>query len=228
MNPHSNSCVLLFVKSPIKGQAKTRLAAEIGEDSAVGLYKCFVEDLIALVENLDVQVRLCFYPPGGKLNFLEWLGERHCYVAQTGNDLGERLKNAFDNAFKEGFSKVVAIGSDSPDLPEDFLRQAFKELDSYDAVIGPSSDGGYYLVGFSQKSFLPEAFDNMSWSSDSVFEQTLRVLKRNRQSVHLLPLWHDVDTAADLKSLLLRTRNTAFEKSRTYFCSTANGVVEQA
>jgi rSAM/selenodomain-associated transferase 1 len=219
MSPHSNNCVLLFVKSPVRGRVKTRLAAETGEDFAVGLYKCFVEDLISLVENLDVQLRLCFHPPGTKLNFSEWLGEQHRYRSQTGNDLGERLRNAFESAFsafEEGFSKVVAIGSDSPDLPVDFLRRAFEELESHDAVIGPSSDGGYYLIGFSRSSFLPDAFDNIAWSSDGVFEQTVCTLKQHGRDVCFLPLWHDVDTAANLKSLLLRTKNTPFEKSRTY------------
>lgn len=221
MSPYNNSCVLLFAKSPIKGQVKTRLAAQTGEDFAVELYKCFVEDLISLVESLDVQLKLCFYPPNTKLNFLEWLGEQHCYRPQIGNNLGERLKNAFNNAFKEGFSKVVVIGSDSPDLSVQFLIEGFDVLSSYDAVIGPASDGGYYLIGFSKDGFIPEVFDNISWSSDSVFEQSVSILKRHGRNVYLLGLWHDVDTVADLKSLLSRTRNTVFEKSRTYLYLTA-------
>lgn len=224
MCPYKQSCLLLFVKSPIKGQVKTRLAAETGADFAAELYKSFVEDLISIIENLDVQLTLCFYPANAKLSFLEWLGERHCYRPQTGNNLGERLKNAFSNAFEEGFFNVVAIGSDSPDLPEDFLRQAFKELESHDAVVGPSSDGGYYLIGFSKDRFTPEVFDNISWSSDSVFEQTDHILTLHRRNVYLLPLWHDVDTIADLKPLLSRTRNTVFEKSKTYLYLTADGL----
>jgi rSAM/selenodomain-associated transferase 1 len=154
--------------------------------------------------------------------FLEWLGERHCYRPQTGKNLGERLKNAFDNAFEEGFSKVVAIGSDSPDLPVHYLKESFEVLQAHDAVIGPANDGGYYLIGFSKEGFIPEAFDNISWSTDSVFEQTVSILKRHGRNVYLLPLWHDVDTIADLKSLLFRTRNTAFEKSKTYLYLTAD------
>ena len=154
---------------------------------------------------------------------LEWLGEQHCYRPQTGNNLGERLKNAFDNSFEEGFSKVVAIGADSPDRPVNYLIESFEALAAHDAVIGPANDGGYYLIGFSKEGFIPEAFDNISWSSDGVFEQTVRILKRHGRKVYLLPMWHDVDTIADLKSLLLRTRNTAFEKSKTYLYLTADG-----
>lgn len=220
---HNNTCLLLFVKSPIKGQVKTRLAAETCGDFEVELYKYFVEDTISLTENLDVHLELYFYPANTKSTFLKWLGEQHCYRAQTGNNLGERLRNAFGNAFEEGFSNVVAIGSDSPDLPVHYLTESFEILDAHDTVIGPANDGGYYLIGFSKEGFIPDVFDNISWSTDSVFEQTVSILKRHGRKMYLLPLWHDVDTIADLKSLLLRTRNTAFEKSKTYSYLTANG-----
>ena len=175
MNAQDSNCILLFVKSPARGQVKTRLAADIGEDAAVGLYRCFVEDLVSTVGTLDAGLRLCFHPPETKQHFLQWLGEQHSYIPQTGDGLGERLKNAFTDAFEQGFSKVVAIGSDSPDLPESFLRQAFEELDSHDAVVGPSSDGGYYLIGFSEGSFAPGTFERvipifLSTNSPRIFD----------------------------------------------------------
>lgn len=215
MGARDNNCILMFVKSPTAGQVKTRLAAEIGEDAAVGLYRAFVEDMLATVEKLDATFRLCFYPPEAKSLFLEWLGEQHSYIPQTGDDLGGRLKNAFADAFEQGFSKVFAIGSDSPDLPESFLRQAFEELDSHDAVVGPSSDGGYYLIGFSARSFAPEAFDGIAWSTSAVFAQTRMKLKTRGLNVHLLPQWHDVDTRSDLDGLVARNENTSFGSSRT-------------
>ena len=218
-----NNCLLLFVKSPIKGQVKTRLAAQTGGDFEVELYKCFVEDMISLVENLDAHLEICFYPPHMISTFSEWLGQQHCYKAQIGNNLGERLRNAFDKALEEGFSNVVAIGSDSPDLPVHYLIESFEALEEHDTVIGPANDGGYYLIGFSKEGFIPEVFDNISWSTDGVFEQTVSIAKQHGRKMHLLPLWHDVDTIADLKSLLLRTRNTAFEKSKTYSYLTADG-----
>lgn len=223
MSPYKHRCLLLFAKSPIKGQVKTRLAVETGADLAAELYKCFVEDLISIIENLDVQLTLCFYPPNAKLSFLEWLGEQHCYKPQIGNNLGERLRNAFDNAFEEGFSNVFAIGSDSPDLPVHYLIESFEALPAHDAVIGPANDGGYYLIGFSKEGFISDVFDNIFWSTDSVFEQTVSILKRHGRTVYLLPSWHDVDTIADLKSLLLRTKNTVFEKSKTNLYLRAGG-----
>jgi rSAM/selenodomain-associated transferase 1 len=215
MSTYKHNCLLLFAKSSIKGQVKTRLAAEIGEDFAVKLYKCFVEDLISLVENLDVHLEIYFYPPHTRLNFSEWLGEQYCYTPQVGDNLGERLKNAFDNAFEVGFSKVVVIGSDSPDLPENFLRLAFKELESHDVVIGPSNDGGYYLIGFSRTSFLPVAFDGIAWSTSAVCKQTVEILKRHKLKIYLLPEWYDVDTRSDLEKLIARNKDTAFGQSKT-------------
>ncbi|MDT8300309.1 MAG: TIGR04282 family arsenosugar biosynthesis glycosyltransferase [Sedimentisphaerales bacterium] len=210
-----NNCLLLFVKSPIKGQVKTRLAAETGGDFALELYKCFVEDIISLAENLDVHLVVCFCPADRKMTFSEWLGEQHCYRAQMGNNLGEKLRNAFENAFEEGFANVVAIGSDSPDLPEEFLQLAFKELESHDAVIGPGSDGGYYLIGFSRTSFLPVAFDDIAWSTFAVCKQTVDILKKHKLKMHLLPEWHDVDTRSDLEKLIARNKDTAFVQSKT-------------
>jgi uncharacterized protein len=218
-----NNCLLLFVKSPIKGQVKTRLAAETGGDFAVGLYKCFVEDIISLAENLDVHLEVCFCPANRKTTFSEWLGQQYCYNPQVGNNLGDKLRNAFENAFEEGFTNVVAIGSDSPDLPANYLSESVEVLAEYDVAIGPANDGGYYLIGFSKEGFIPEVFDNISWSTDSVFEQTVSILKQHGRKIHLLPLWHDVDTIADLQSLLLRAKSTAFENSRTYSYLKANG-----
>ncbi|MHC4511480.1 MAG: TIGR04282 family arsenosugar biosynthesis glycosyltransferase [Planctomycetota bacterium] len=205
MGPHNNSCILLFAKSPAGGQVKTRLAAEIGDDFTVELYKRFVEDLISLIANLDVHLELCFYPPHTRLDFSEWLGEQYCYTPQVGDDLGERLKSAFDGAFEEDFSKVVAIGSDSPDLPQDFLRQAFKKLEY----------GGYCLIGFSRTSFLPAAFDDIAWSTSAVCEQTVEVLKKHKLDIYLLPEWYDVDTRSDLEKLIARNKDTAFAESKT-------------
>ena len=215
MSKQSRNCIVLFVKSPTKGQVKTRLAVEIGEDAAARLYRCFVEDVLSTVEKLEVDLRLYFYPPEARRLFLQWLGEQQSYIPQRGNDLGERLKNAFANTFGQGFSKVVAIGSDSPDLPVSFLRQAFEELDFNDAVVGPSSDGGYYLIGFSADSFTREVFDGIAWSTSAVFKQTQRRLKSHGLSVHTLPQWHDVDTRADLDGLIARNEDTRFASSRT-------------
>lgn len=216
MDRQRDNCILLFVKSPTAGKVKTRLAAEIGDDAALGIYRCFVQDLLSMVKNLDVGLRLLFHPPEAMSQVQRWLGDRHSYRPQRGDDLGARLKNAFAGAFEEGFSKVVAIGSDSPDLPEEFLREAFDKLESHDAVIGPASDGGYYLIGFSEDSFVTEAFDDIAWSTSTVYDQTRERLRAKGLKVRLLPLWHDVDTRADLDGLVARTGNGPFSSSKTF------------
>jgi rSAM/selenodomain-associated transferase 1 len=197
------------------GKVKTRLAAEIGEQATASLYKCFVEDLLSMIKNVDSGLQLCFHPPEAMTQVQRWLGNQHSYRPQRGDDLGSRLKNAFTGAFEDGFSKVVAIGSDSPDLPEEFLREAFDKLESHDAVIGPASDGGYYLIGFSEDTFLEEAFDDIAWSTSAVCDQTQARLKAHGLNVHLLPLWHDVDRQSDLDRLLARNENSPFGKSKT-------------
>jgi rSAM/selenodomain-associated transferase 1 len=216
MNTHSSNCILLFVKSPTAGKVKTRLAAEIGEDMTVGLYKCFVEDLISMIDNIECGLELYLHPPEAMSQVRRWLGDRHSYRPQRGDDLGRRLQDAFAGAFEEGFSKVIAIGSDSPDLPEGFLCEAFDQLESHDAVIGPASDGGYYLIGFSEDAFVAEAFDSIAWSTSAVCEQTRARLKERGLSVHLLPLWHDVDSRSDLEYLAARNEKTSFGLSRTF------------
>ncbi|MHC4570126.1 MAG: TIGR04282 family arsenosugar biosynthesis glycosyltransferase [Planctomycetota bacterium] len=215
MNTRSSNCILLFVKSPMAGKVKTRLAAEIGKQATAGLYKCFVEDLLSMIENVDSGLHVCFHPPEAMSQVQQWLGDQYSYRPQRGDDLGSRLKNAFADAFEDGFSKVVAIGSDSPDLPEKFLREAFDKLESHDAVIGPAGDGGYYLIGFSEDSFLEEAFDGIAWSTSAVCDQTRARLKAHGLNVHLLPLWHDVDTQSDLDRLVARNGNSPFRKSKT-------------
>lgn len=216
MNTQSSNCILFFLKAPTAGKVKTRLAAEIGEQAVVGLYRCFVEDLLATVEKVDSGLRLCIHPPGAMSEVRQWLGDRYSYRPQRGDDLGQRLKNAFAGAFEDGFSNVVAIGSDSPDLPEEFVREAFVKLESHDAVIGPASDGGYYLIGFSEHSFVPEAFENVAWSTSTVCDQTRARLAAQGMSAHLLPLWHDVDRQSDLDELIGRNGNTPFRNSRTF------------
>lgn len=216
MSAQEDSCILFFVKYPDVGQVKTRLSSELGNEAVVSLYKDFILDMLSTIEKLGLPIEIFYRPDSAKEKLASWLGQQYSYVPQRGEDLGERMRNASLHAFNKNFSRVVIIGSDIPDLPADFLREAFLSLESRDAVIGPAGDGGYYLIGFTRTSFLPEVFENISWSSDSVFNQTVSILKQYKRKVYLLPQWHDVDTSADLKSLLLRNRNTDFEQSRTF------------
>ncbi|MHC4575406.1 MAG: TIGR04282 family arsenosugar biosynthesis glycosyltransferase [Planctomycetota bacterium] len=160
-------------------------------------------------------LRIFFEPADALPNLRSWLGSHYSFVPQTGRDLGEKMKNAFIHGFAEGFSKLVLIGSDLPDLPADFLKQGLHALDTHDAVIGPSSDGGYYLIGFTKDAFLPKTFKNIPWGQTNVFQRTMNILEQHPKTTHILPQWHDVDTLGDLKSLCLRYEQSSLDQSRT-------------
>jgi hypothetical protein len=224
MNRDSKNCVLSFVKYPFPGRVKTRLARQLGANAAADLYRNFVTDILATLKSMDVNIKIAFAPFDSKNKFQQWLGKKYSYIPQIGRDLGQRMKNAFLQTFSGGFNSVIVIGSDSPDLPAEYLELAFYALDTNDVVIGPSSDGGYYLIGFTRETFLPEAFERISWSSDNVFVQTINILKQHRQSLFLLPQWYDVDTLANLKTLVQRNKNTGFRKSRTLTYLTAKNL----
>ncbi len=208
-------CVLFFVKSPTSGRVKTRLARELGPANATGLYKSFVLDILAVLSGLDTNFKICFTPPEAQDALANWLGNGFSYLPQKGRDLGARMKNAFEQAFADGFDRVIIVGSDIPDLPADFIRQAFSALDTHDAVIGPSTDGGYYLIGFSKDSFVPSAFENITWGTEKVLKQTLGALNECKRKPYMLPRWHDVDDMSGLKILVERAENTGFQNSRT-------------
>ncbi len=227
MSPVIENCILFFVKYPSAGSVKMRLARQLGQDIATELYKNFVVDLLAALRDLNVNFKIVFDPSDAKGRFEQWLGKEYSYMPQISRDLGQKMKNAFLQAFDEGFNNVLIIGSDSPDLPGEYLNLALMALDTNDVIIGPSSDGGYYLIGFARDAFLPEAFDRISWSSDSVFEQTVSTLAQHKRKIYLLPQWYDVDTLSDLKSLLMRNKNTAFKESGTFSYLVTNRLLGQ-
>lgn len=228
MNGKGDKCVLLFVKSPRCGWVKTRLAGQLGAEFAAEVYKHFVIDTLEMLGNLSCDLRIFFDPLRDEEKFKRWLGSMYSYVPQQGGNLGQKMENAFRHVFAEGFSKAVVIGSDAPDLPAGFIESALRVLDFYDTVVGPADDGGYYLLGFSKQSFLPDAFEKITWSSSSVCTQTLSVLEKHSRTFYLLPQWCDVDTLADLRTLILRNKNTAFYHSETMQFLLNSGIIPEA
>jgi hypothetical protein len=122
-------------------------------------------------------------------------------MMQQGEDLGERMKNGFVEAFAMDFKRVVLIGSDIPDLSLELIDEAFTSLREKDAVIGPSLDGGYYLIGFKNKTFSSQVFKGIPWSTERIFEQTTKILEREGLTVHFLKPLRDIDTIEDLRNL---------------------------
>jgi hypothetical protein len=115
------------------------------------------------------------------------------------------MSNAFRKAFDTGFKRVVLVGSDIPDLPLEVIEEAFISLKEGDATIGPAYDGGYYLIGFKEKTFSPQVFEGLAWSTATVFAETMKVLKQFDQRVHTLKLLRDIDTIEDLRHLDIGT-----------------------
>lgn len=188
--------LLIFQKNPLLGKVKTRLAATIGEEKALDIYHQLVE--LTLKEALKTHFEIfIFYSdfipvhkPSAMLN----------YELQKGNDLGERMKNAFRKVFQLGFNKALIIGTDCPEIKAELVTQAAQLLDAKDLVLGPAEDGGYYLLGM--KTLQQEIFEQVAWSTESVLKQTLEKAGRKELKVSLLEMLNDIDTAEDLKKFI--------------------------
>jgi rSAM/selenodomain-associated transferase 1 len=201
-------CLLFFIKNPEKGKVKTRVASAIGDKMAMKLYRRFLLEMLSTLNRGTFLFYLCFHPENSLNDLKDWLGDHYLYTPQMGENLGQRMKNGFVEAFSMNFKRVVLIGSDIPDLPLEFIEEAFNSLGEKDAVIGPSLDGGYYLIGFRDKTFSPKVFEGIPWSTERVFEDTMKILKQEGLLVHTLPRWRDIDTIEDLKNLPGRSTNS--------------------
>jgi len=207
------SSILFLVKYPERGRVKTRLAATLGNDTALALYQGFVVDLLSVL-NTCGRPRMIYYAPAEAQDRLRaWLGPEDSYTAQRGSDIGERMKNAFLDAFETGVEQAILIGSDVPAITADILDEGLRSLACNDVVIGPAMDGGYYLIGFNAGSFQPNAFDGIAWSTDTVFERTMAILSRSNHRVHVLPTLRDIDTPEDLEAYL-KTRASRCSEQR--------------
>jgi len=224
MYSNNRQCILFFTKWPQAGQVKTRLSKDVGAEHGTRLYTLFVEDLAETLKRSEAQIICCFHPAERKEAFRRWLGSGFRYLAQEGQGLGERLEHAFVHAYSLGFDRVIVIGSDSPDLPASLLDRALESLKCHNAVIGPSDDGGYYLIGFHVDIFCPSVFRDIEWSTERVFDQTLRKLNQAEVDVQMLPKWQDVDTGRDLDQLVRRNADTPFAASKTFGYSRQQGL----
>lgn len=220
MDPANNitCCIAIFSRAPDKGRVKTRLSKDLDETVVVNMYKNFVLDILQKIKSSKIQYKIFYDPPDTKNVMADWLGADNEFILQQGDDLGERMKNVFTTMFENSISRAVIIGTDFPDLPVKYLFEAFAGLKKSNAVIGPTFDGGYYLIGFNKDSFLSHAFDHMPWGSNRVFKNTMALLNETNLSVHVLPKWRDVDTYGDLKDLIkfLKINSNAAPKTYQY------------
>lgn len=196
-----------MVKYPERGKVKERLAQSIGKIAATDLYKMFIHDTLTTVQSLDIPFHIAVYPPAAQSRFEKWLGSSYQFFQQKGMNLGKRLQNGFLSMFERKYDHVIALAGDSPDLPIGILERAISGFKTHKAVLGPATDGGYYLIGFSHDVFTPDVFENISWSTETVFQETLSKLESITHQILVLPEWADIDTKIDLQQFHERCRS---------------------
>ncbi|MET3114197.1 rSAM/selenodomain-associated transferase 1 [Pedobacter sp. CG_S7] len=187
--------ILIFVKNAVKGKVKTRLAATLGDDVAFDIYQQLLKHTENCTDSL-VTDKIVFYS-----DYLEavdiWNNGTYHKQTQVGSDLGERMHNAFEYAFANGYKQVAIIGSDCFEINAAIIEKAFVQLGHSDVVLGPALDGGYYLLGL--KSPCHEIFQDIQWSTDQVLIQTMQVCHKLGLKTTQLQELSDIDNEADLK-----------------------------
>jgi rSAM/selenodomain-associated transferase 1 len=191
--------LIIFVKAPRDGEVKTRLAQSIGAERACAAYRELVTHVLGVGEKFG-RAELRFSPDDAVAEITPWLRPSWTSQAQGDGDLGARMHRAFTDAFARGAERVVIIGSDCVEIETRDLRTAFRELKTHDVVVGPATDGGYWLIGL--RAPQPEIFREIVWSSEQVFGQTLQRAKSLRLKSQLLRILNDVDTGEDWQRYL--------------------------
>ncbi len=202
------ACALLYTKPARAGKVKTRLIGALSADQAAELHAAFLGDVRESLARGRFEVELAWALDAGEESW-EDAGEETgddgvSGFRQQGDDLGERLLHGLRRAARR-FALVAAVGSDHPELSHETVEDGFRRLDAgADAVLGPTADGGYYLIGLRREAVVPALFEGVPWSTGEVFTATLERCRRAGLEVALLPAGHDVDVAADLKGLAQR------------------------
>ncbi|MGB3799368.1 MAG: TIGR04282 family arsenosugar biosynthesis glycosyltransferase [Lewinella sp.] len=186
--------LIIMVKNPIPGKTKTRLAEDVGNDQALAMYDLLMQHTRDQALGLAHTTRYLHYS-----EFVDakdqWPNGKFIKLVQVGEGLGERMAAAFDHAFARGHDRIIIVGSDCPGITTDLLTQAYEELVTHELVVGPATDGGYYLLGMRHAH--PSLFTEMTWSVDSVLEETMRRATKQGLSAATLPALSDVDRLED-------------------------------
>jgi rSAM/selenodomain-associated transferase 1 len=212
--------VVIMAKQPQPGAVKTRLCPPLSAQAAAALYRAFLLDKIAQVGGLQSASPVIAYTPHAARHYFADIAPQFLLVPQHGDGLGARLVNTFAQLFAAGYTGVLAIDSDTPTLPTAFLQQAVERiaLPRYDVVLGPSADGGYYLIGL--RALHRELFDDMPWSTAAVMAETRQRATTKGLTVTELPTWFDIDTPEELTRLratLLQSTTGAPHHTRQFF-----------
>lgn len=197
----NDSVILLFLKAPVPGQVKTRLAADIGVQAATDVYEILVQSQLQRLPR-EYALEIHFTPASAGSRFATWLGDTLNYYPQVDGDLGDRLKHAVKAAFARGAREVICIGADCPSLLPTHLVKTRAQLRSNEnaVVLGPTTDGGYYLIGLRQPN--DALFENVRWSTAHTLDDTLLQARKAKLNVATLETMSDVDDIGDLRSAI--------------------------
>lgn len=186
--------LIIFIKNPIKGKVKTRLATDIGYEKAHRIYLELMEKTRLACHNLPFD-KVVYYSDAIEHTDI-WDKEVFAKKRQKGQDLGEKMLNAFNDAFNDGYGNVCIIGSDCFEMSEDIIKSAFDKLNNNDVVIGPSADGGYYLLGMTK--LFENIFEDKPWSKPTLLQVTTNELNNSGIKYSLLSELNDIDTIEDI------------------------------
>jgi rSAM/selenodomain-associated transferase 1 len=189
----------LFAKQPVAGAVKTRLAAGSSPEWAAAVARAFLLDSLERLSASPARRVLAYTPADAAPYFAAAVDGRFTLTAQTAGDLGARMRAFFEEQIRQGADQVVLLGTDSPTVPVEFVARAFDALGRADVVLGPATDGGYYLVGCGRR--MPPIFDGMTWGHGDVLAGTVARLADGGWRLELLPPWYDVDTMDDWRML---------------------------
>ncbi|HYC61956.1 MAG TPA: TIGR04282 family arsenosugar biosynthesis glycosyltransferase [Thermoanaerobaculia bacterium] len=195
--------LLVFARLPELGAVKRRLAAEVGDERALEIYESLLRDVLASIgtSTPDLEIEIMWPPtPNANGDALRRAFGTHSTAMQTGATLGDRLSMALsERFFFHRTEKIVVIGVDDPSITRELLEHAFALLESCEYVLGPASDGGYYLIGCRALACDPSVFEGIEWGTSTVLGATLERIAKLGRTVALLPEHYDIDTAADLE-----------------------------
>lgn len=197
--------LIIFARLPVPGRAKTRLGRTLGMEEAARFYGEMAEHAFRIGDEelaRGTEVHLRYTAPAPEEELRRWVGRSFRYAEQVGETLGDRMRRAFEDLFAAGCARAVIIGTDVPELEPADVRSAFDRLEDADLVVGPSTDGGYYLLGM--RRLHTELFEGIAWSSDSVCAETLRRAEAAGLRCALLDPLSDIDSMEDYLAYRLR------------------------
>jgi uncharacterized protein len=221
--PPASCAIVIFAKAPVAGQVKTRLCPPLTPDEAASLHGSLVLDMLERCQSLKGSDRILAGTPSSHHPFFRAMEARFKIPVwdQVGDDLGARMAAVFKKALGSPYRSVVVIGTDIPGINGPLLTRAVKSLQEHDVVLGPTVDGGYYLIGM--RSAVPDLFENIPWSTDQVYALTEKKIKALGLSLEILPKLRDLDTVEDL-DVFIRDAN---DRQNQAFSSRTKNVLQE-